>query len=91
MCSPVPLYLLSHIRQFQGLEDVLTVLVSFDRDALDVNPGRGSVTMPERVLGFTEGPRALGHHPREGMARLVQMNLADPRCKFSEKSLNVFT
>jgi hypothetical protein len=35
--------------------------------------------MPERVLGLAEGPRALGHYPREGVARLVQMNLADPR------------
>jgi len=67
------------VRQFQGLEDVFAVLVSFDRDALDVDPGRGGVTMPERVLGLAEGPRALGHHPREGVARLVQMNLADPR------------
>jgi hypothetical protein len=58
---------------------VLTILVSFDRDALDINPGRGSVTMPERVLGLTERPRSLGHHPREGVAHLVQMNLADPR------------
>jgi hypothetical protein len=41
------------VRQLQGFEDVLTVLVSFDRDALDVDPGRGSVTMPERVLGLT--------------------------------------
>ena len=35
--------------------------------------------MPERVLGLAERPRALGHHPREGVARLVQVNLADPR------------
>jgi hypothetical protein len=59
------------VRQFQGFEDVLTVLVGFDRNALDVDPGRGSVTMPERVLGLAEGPRAPGHHPREGVARLV--------------------
>jgi len=38
------------VRQFQDFEDVLTVLVSFDRDAIDINPGRGSVTMSERVL-----------------------------------------
>ena len=44
------------VRQFQGFEDLLTVFVSFDRDALDVDAGRGSVTMPERVLGLTEGP-----------------------------------
>jgi hypothetical protein len=30
--------------------------VRFDRNALDINPRRGSVTMPERVLGLTEGP-----------------------------------
>src|SRR5262245_41260715 len=35
--------------------------------------------MPERVLGLAEGPRAPGHHPREGVSRLVQMNPADPR------------
>jgi hypothetical protein len=67
------------VRQFQGLEDVLTVLVSFDCDALDIDPGCGSMTMPKRVLGLAEGPRALGHNPREGVARLVQMDLADPR------------
>jgi len=27
------------VRQLQGFEDVLTVLVSFDRDAVDVDPG----------------------------------------------------
>jgi hypothetical protein len=57
----------------------LAVFVGFDRDAIDVDPGRGSMTMPERVLGLTEGPRALGHHPRESVARLAQVNLADPR------------
>jgi hypothetical protein len=40
------------VRQLQGLEDMLTVLVSFDSNALDINPGRGGVTMPERVLGL---------------------------------------
>jgi hypothetical protein len=34
--------------------------------------------MPERVLNLAEGPRASGHHPREGVTRLVQVNLADP-------------
>ena len=58
---------------------MLTVLVSCDRDALDVNLGCGGVTMPERVLGLAEGPRAPGHHPRESVTRMVQMNLADPR------------
>jgi hypothetical protein len=42
------------VRQFQGFEDVLTVLVRFDGNALDVDPGRRSVTMPERVLGLAE-------------------------------------
>jgi hypothetical protein len=64
------------VRQLQCLEDVLTVFVRFDRDAIDIDPGRGGVTMPERVLGLAEGPRALGHHPRESVARLVKMNLA---------------
>ena len=67
------------VRQVHGFEDVFAVLVCFDSDALDVNPCSGSVTMPERVLGLAEGPRAPGHHPREGVARLAQMNLADPR------------
>ena len=68
----------------------MTVLVRFDRDALNVNPGRVSMTMPERVLSLAEGPRALGHHPSEDVARLAQMNLADPaslayRFRFSTK------
>src|SRR5262249_4811738 len=66
-------------RQLQGFEDVLAVLVCLDRNALDIDPGRGNVTMPERVLRFTEGTRSLGHHPRKGVAHLVQMNPADPR------------
>jgi hypothetical protein len=58
---------------------MLTIFVRFDSNALDINPGRGSMTMSERVLGLTEGPRAPGHHPRECVAHLAQMNLADPR------------
>jgi hypothetical protein len=61
------------VRQFQGFEDVLTVLVHFDRNAIDIDPGRGSVTMPERVLGLTEGPRVLGDHPREGRALALRV------------------
>jgi hypothetical protein len=38
----------------RAFEDVLTVLVSFDRDAIDIDSGRGGVTMTERVLGLAE-------------------------------------
>jgi len=42
------------VRQFQGFEDVLTVLVGFDCDALDVDPGGGGMTMPKRVCNFLD-------------------------------------
>jgi hypothetical protein len=40
------------VRQFQGLEDVFAVLVSFDRDALDVDPGRGGCSFSDQIPQF---------------------------------------
>jgi hypothetical protein len=65
-------------RQLQGPEDVPAVLVLLDRDALDVDARRGSVTVAERVLRLGEAPRTLRHQTREGVARLVEVNLPDP-------------
>ncbi len=55
------------------------MLIALNSDPTDVDAGRRKVPVPQRILSFNYTTGLLGNYPRERVARLVDMNLPDPR------------
>src|SRR5947209_18685812 len=66
-------------RNLQPLNDPPAVLVTLDGDAPDVDPSRRQILMSQRVLRLDDAARLFGDYPREGVARLVDVHLPQPR------------
>jgi len=64
---------LFEFREIERGEDVSAVFIPFLCHAVDVDPGSGRMPVTERLLSLAQGSRSLRRHPREGVARPVQI------------------
>lgn len=61
----------------QARGDPVAVLGFLDRDALHIDARRLEVSVPQGVLRLGQVASFLGHHAREGVAGLVQVDVRD--------------
>lgn len=64
------------------------MFITLNSDPAYVDAGRRQVLVPQSVLCLDDAPRLLGNYPREGVARLVDVNLLDAR--LARVALQVF-
>lgn len=53
------------------------MFIPLDGDSLHINSNRGCAAMAECILCFSNRASLLCHNPREGVARLMQINVSD--------------